>query len=64
MAEVIRFPGIEIDPKDAPRRADGTPVLHCDGRMHVFASVPGRCECGERLWKPEKPYDYLGKEQE
>lgn len=30
--------------------SDGHVQTTCDERVHMFASVRGRCQCGERLW--------------
>lgn len=30
--------------------SDGRMQSECDDLVHLFASVPGRCQCGERTW--------------
>lgn len=30
--------------------SDGRVQNRCDELVHLFASVPGRCQCGDRLW--------------
>ena len=62
LAEIIAFPGQPINPKDAPKRDDGSPVTRCEGLMHVFAMVPGRCQCGARLWADLEDHDHDNKE--
>ncbi len=39
---------------------DGRVHSHCDEHVHVFASVPGRCQCGECLWDTTNPPDVAG----
>lgn len=31
--------------------SDGRVQRECDELVHVFASVPGRCQCGRHLWE-------------
>jgi hypothetical protein len=33
--------------------SDGTVQTECSELVHLYASVPGRCQCGERLWEVE-----------
>jgi len=35
--------------------SDGTVQTDCTEHVHLFASVPGRCKCGERLWTTLDP---------
>ncbi len=31
--------------------SDGTIQKECSDLVHLFASVPGRCQCGDRTWE-------------
>jgi hypothetical protein len=31
--------------------SDGRIQKECDEMVHLFASVPGRCQCGDRTWE-------------
>lgn len=33
-----------------PLQSDGTFKTTCDELVHVFEHVPGRCQCGDRVW--------------
>ena len=35
--------------------SDGRVQTECDEHVHLFESVPGRCQCGERLWESLEP---------
>lgn len=51
---VIPFQRRPLDAEDAPRWSDGQVQRRCSEFVHVFASVPGRCQCGERQWNPDE----------
>lgn len=33
--------------------SDGRVQSECDELVHLYESIPGRCQCGERLWEVE-----------
>ena len=53
-------------------RRKATPVVWSDGRMqsecdehvHLFESIPGRCQCGERLWEVQPATEEAGELKE
>lgn len=53
-AKIFQFPRPPISEKTAPRiisgGAAGFPITRCEGLVHTFEHVPGRCQCGEELW--------------
>lgn len=49
-AKIIQFPRKPLPPENSPRWSDGTTQDRCEGLIHVFAEVPGRCQCGEEYW--------------
>ena len=40
--------------------SDGRVQHECDDTVHLFASVPGICECGERTWETIEFQDVPG----
>ena len=35
--------------------SDGRVQNECDERVHLFDTIPGRCQCGENLWATTDP---------
>jgi hypothetical protein len=50
MGELRKFPGRLVTPGNNPVTVEGRVIEKCEGIIHVFESVPGRCQCGEELW--------------
>lgn len=44
---VIPFRRKPLDDSEGVLRSDGTLMTECDEHVHVYASVPGRCQCGK-----------------
>jgi len=50
VGDVIRFP---VERRQVENTQVEGPVMNmdeCNGLIHVFVEVPGRCKCGENEW--------------
>lgn len=56
--EIIPFPRRPLN--DPPVWSDGKIQDRCDDLVHVWEEVPGRCQCGERLWTATETPDGIG----
>jgi hypothetical protein len=57
---IVPFPRRELDPVvEIFEISDEHPTGHmrrfdrCEDHIHVFADVPGRCQCGSEIWTTE-----------
>lgn len=71
MGELIRFPDRRAALRDQENiqvtittAAGGEIMVECQGLIHIFGEVPGRCKCGENYWGddilPEPPIGIHG----
>lgn len=51
MGKLIPFPRKPLPPESAPYDVtNDRPMTRCEDLIHVYASLPGRCQCGENFW--------------
>lgn len=47
---VIPFPRPPLPDHLGVQTSDGRLLVTCEDPTHIFATIPGRCQCGEHLW--------------